>query len=227
MSEGSMSLLPSPLLWQGLQLPLKCGQRSWSSQTLCITLLLSLSLVRSHQSTACHKCLQEWDNLYNEKAETLQYTLTRQSWGLGWWNHYPTCSTELLQKIVPVFLEVELQYYLVNPYEDAMSMLSSGHSHLGTKAVFVRLSTFEPHLLASSFLTKCRSPKVMGCKPLVDWLMDSIVYDNAAYVLGVNPDTMPLAVESPPMEHWMILHKSDLPGCWAPPPSTQAIDTRN
>jgi hypothetical protein len=134
---------------------------------------------------------------------------------------------ELLQNIVPVFLEVELQYYLVNPHEDAMSVLSSGHSHLGTNAVFVRLSTFESHLLAPFFLTKCRSPKVMGCKPLVDWLMAFIVYDNAAYVLGVNPDTMPLAVESALMKHWMILHKSDLQGCWAPPPSAQAIDNRN
>jgi hypothetical protein len=64
----------------------------------------------------------------------------------------------------------------------------------------------------------------MGYKPLVDWLKASIVHNDAAYVLGVNPDTMPLAVESALLEHWMMLHKIDIPGCWAPPPFTHAID---
>ena len=60
---------------------------------------------------------------------------------------------------------------------------------------------------------------------LVDWLKATVVHEGTSYVLSVNPDTALLAVENTLMDHRMMFHKSDLPGCWAPLLSTQAIAT--
>ena len=100
------------------------------------------------------------------------------------------------------------------------------------------LCTFVPHFLAPLFLGEQRSPKAMlqlivpvlvqqdlllECKPLVDWLKIAVVQENETYILGANPDPFLLAVDKVLMDHRMILHKSNLPGCWATPPPTQAI----
>ena len=66
---------------------------------------------------------------------------------------------------------------------------------------------------------------LLECKPLVDWLKASVVYENATYVLSIIPDTVLLAVDNALMDHRMMLHRSDLPGHWATTPPTQAIAT--
>ena len=66
---------------------------------------------------------------------------------------------------------------------------------------------------------------LLECKPLVDWLKASVVYESATYVLSVIPDTVLLAVDKVLMDHRMILHKSNLPSRWETPPPTQAIAT--
>jgi hypothetical protein len=90
------------------------------------------------------------------------------------------------------------------------------------------------------FLAERRSPEAMlqqivpvlvkqdlllECKPLEDWMKVAVVQDNGTYILGVNPDPVLLAVNKVLMDHRMVLHKSDLPSCWAPLPPTQAIAT--
>ena len=62
---------------------------------------------------------------------------------------------------------------------------------------------------------------LLECKPLVDWLKASVVYESATYVLSVIPDTVLLAVDKVLMDHRMILHKSNLPSRWETPPTPQ------
>ena len=52
-----------------------------------------------------------------------------------------------------------------------------------------------------------------------------MVYEIAAYILCVILDTVLPAVDNALMDHRMMLHRSDLPGCWVPLPPTQAIAT--
>ena len=59
----------------------------------------------------------------------------------------------------------------------------------------------------------------------MDWLKAAVDHDGTSYTLYVNPDTACLAVEKTLMDHRMMFHKSNLPGCWAPLPPTQAIAT--
>ena len=55
----------------------------------------------------------------------------------------------------------------------------------------------------------------------MDWLKAAVVYDGTSYVLSVNPDTALLSVDNTLMDHKMMFHKSNLPGCWTPLLSTQ------
>jgi hypothetical protein len=134
---------------------------------------------------------------------------------------------------MPVLVQEVLQYFVDFPQVDYMPVLLAGQAHPGTETVFVRMSTFVPHFLASLFLAERRSPKAMlqlivpvlvqqdlllECKPLVDWLKASVVYENATYVLSVIPDTVLLAVDNALMDHRMVLHRSDLPGHCTPLP---------
>ena len=152
----------------------------------------------------------------------------------------PTMFNRAPPVIVPVLVEEVLQYFVDNPQADFMPVLQAGQAHPGTETVFVRMSTFVPHFLAPLFLAERRSPKAMlqlivpvlvqqdlllECKPLVDWLKTSVVYENATYVLSVIPDTVLLAVDNALMDHRMMLHRSNLPGRWATTPPTQAIAT--
>ena len=41
-----------------------------------------------------------------------------------------------------------------------------------------------------------------------------MVYENSSYVLSENPDTALLTVDKALMDHRMMVHESDLPGCW-------------
>ena len=68
---------------------------------------------------------------------------------------------------------------------------------------------------------------LLECKPLVDWLKVAIVQENGTYILDVNPDPVLQAVDKALMDHRMVLHKSNLPGCWATTPPTQTIATRS
>jgi hypothetical protein len=68
---------------------------------------------------------------------------------------------------------------------------------------------------------------LLECMPLVDWLKVAIVQENETYILYVNSDPVLLAVDKALMDHRMVLHKSNLPGCWATTPPTQAIVTRS
>jgi hypothetical protein len=52
-----------------------------------------------------------------------------------------------------------------------------------------------------------------------------VVQDNGTHISGVNPDPILIAVDNAPMDHRMMFQKRDLPGCWAPLPTTQAIST--
>jgi hypothetical protein len=54
---------------------------------------------------------------------------------------------------------------------------------------------------------------LLKCKLLVDWLKASVVHDNTAYALSVQVDTDLLAVDNALMDHSMMTHKSDWPGC--------------
>ena len=121
-----------------------------------------------------------------------------------------------------------------------MPMLTAAQATPGTETFSVRLCTFVFHFLASLFLAEQRLAMAMlqllvpelvqqdpllECKPLVDWLKVAVVQENGTYILGTNPDPVLLAVDKVLMDHRMILHKSDLPGCWATTPPTQAIAT--
>ena len=90
------------------------------------------------------------------------------------------------------------------------------------------LFTFVPHFLAPLFLAERRSPKAMlqlvvtalvqqdlllQCKPLVDWLKAAVVHDGTSIVLRVNPDTALLAVDNTLMDHRIMFHERNLPGC--------------
>ena len=144
------------------------------------------------------------------------------------------------QTIVPVNVEEVLQYLDNNPQLDYMPALPAGQVHPGTETVLVRMSTFVPHFLVPLFLAECWSPKAMlqlvvpapvqqdlllKCKPLVDRLKAAVVHEGTSYVLSVNPDTALLAGDNTLMDHKMMFHVSNLPGCWAFLPSTQAIAT--
>ena len=98
----------------------------------------------------------------------------------------------------------------------------------GSYTVFVRLYTFVPHFLAPLFLAEQRLPKTMvqlivqvlvqhdlllEYKSLVDWLKVVIAKENVTHFLGANPDPVPLAMDKVLMDHRMVLHKNDLPGC--------------
>ena len=50
-------------------------------------------------------------------------------------------------------------------------------------------------------------------KSLVDWLKVVIAKENVTHFLGANPDPVPLAMDKVLMDHRMVLHKNDLPGC--------------
>ena len=142
--------------------------------------------------------------------------------------------------IVPVEVVEVLQYLDNNPQSDYMPALSAGQVHPRTDTISVRMSNFVPQFLAPLFLADCWSPKAMlqqvvpalvqqdlllQCKPLVNWQKAAVVHDGTSYVLSVNPDTALLAVDKGIMDHRMMFHKSDLPGCWATPPPTQDIAT--
>ena len=66
---------------------------------------------------------------------------------------------------------------------------------------------------------------LLECKPLADWLKDDILLDKGKYILGTNSDPFLLAVEKVLMDHRMVIHNNNLPGCWVTPPSTQIIAT--
>jgi hypothetical protein len=51
--------------------------------------------------------------------------------------------------IVPVQVEVVLQFFVDSIKADIMPVLSSIHTPPGTETVFVKMSTFVPHFLAS------------------------------------------------------------------------------
>ena len=121
----------------------------------------------------------------------------------------PTMFNRAPPVIMLVLVEEVLQYFVDNPQADFMPVPPVGLVHPGTETVFVRMSTFVPHFLAPLFLSERRSPKAMlqlivpvlvqqdlllECKPLVDWLKASVVYENATYVLSVIPDTVLPAV---------------------------------
>ena len=150
----------------------------------------------------------------------------------------PTMFNRAPPVIMLVLVEEVLQYFVDNPQAEFMPVLPAGQAHPGTETVFVSMSTFVPHFLAPLFLAERRPPKAMlqlilqvlmqqnlllECKPLVDWLKVAVVYENTSYILSVIPDTVLLAVDNALMDHRMMLHKSDLPGRWAPLPPTQAI----
>ena len=152
----------------------------------------------------------------------------------------PTMFNQAPPAIVPVLVEEVLQYFVDNPQADYMPALPAGQAHPGTETVYVRMSTFVPHFLAPLFLAEQRSPKdmlkqivpvlvqqdlLLECKPLVDWLKAAMVCENTSYILSVTPDTVLLAVDNTLMDHRMMLHRTDLPGRWAPLPPTQAIAT--
>jgi hypothetical protein len=59
----------------------------------------------------------------------------------------------------------------------------------------------------------------------MDWLKASMVYENSSYVLSENPDTALLTVDKALMDHRMMVHESDLPGCWEALPPTHSIAT--
>jgi hypothetical protein len=151
----------------------------------------------------------------------------------------PNMSNQAPPTIVPVLAEEVPQYFIDNPQSDYMPVLTAGQANPGAETVFVRLCIFVPHFLAPHFLAECRSPNAMlqqivpvlvqqdlllECKPLVDWLKASVVYEHTINVLIVIPDTVLLDADNTLMDHRMMLHRSDLPGCWAPLPPTQAID---
>ena len=131
--------------------------------------------------------------------------------------------------LVPVLVEEVLQNLANNPQKDSMPMLPAAQAPPRTETVFVRLCTFVPHFLAPLFLAEGRSPKavlqllvpvlvqqdlLLECKPLVDWLKVAVVQENGTYILGANPDPVLLAVDKVLMYHRMMLHRSDLSGCW-------------
>ena len=149
----------------------------------------------------------------------------------------PNLFNQAPQTIVLVNVEEVLQYFDNNPQSDYMPALSAGQVHPRTETVFVRMSTFVPHFLAPLFLAECWSPKAMvqlvvpalvqqdlllKYKSQVDWLKAAVVHKGTSYALGVNPDTALLAVDNTLMDHRMMFHKSTLPGCWVPLPSTQS-----
>ena len=154
----------------------------------------------------------------------------------------PNLFNQATPTIVPVNVEEVLQYFVNNPQLDYMADLLTGQVHPGTETVLVRMSTFVPHFLAPLFQAEHHSPKAMlqlvapalmqqdlllQCNPLMDWLKASVVHDGTSYTLGVNPDTALLAVDNALMDHRMIFHKSDLPGCWALLPPKQSIATKS
>ena len=117
---------------------------------------------------------------------------------------------------MPVLVEVVLLYIVNNPQADTMTILPAGKAYLGTETVLVWLSAIMPHILAPLFIEEHRLPKakiqlivlvlvqqdlLLEFKPLVDWLEVSVVHDNAAYVLSVNPDTLLLAVDNVLIDH--------------------------
>jgi hypothetical protein len=61
----------------------------------------------------------------------------------------------------------------------------------------------------------------------MDWLKTSMVYENSSYVLSENPDTVHLIVHKALMDHRMMLHESDLLGCWETLLPTHSIATGN
>jgi hypothetical protein len=116
-----------------------------------------------------------------------------------------------------------------------MPFLLAGQAQPRTDIVSVRLSIFMSAFLGSYFLAERRSSKALlqlivpvfvqqdlhlEHKPLVDWLKVAVVQENGAYILGVNHDPVLLAMDNALMWHWMMLHNSNLPGHWAPLPST-------
>jgi hypothetical protein len=142
--------------------------------------------------------------------------------------------------IIPVLVPEVLQNFVDNPQVDYMPVLLAGQVHPGTETVFVRMSTFVPHFLSPLFLAEQRLPKAMlqlivpvlvqqdlliDCKPLVDWLIASVVYGNTTYILNIIPDTVLLPVDNALMDHRMMLHRSDLSGHCTLLPPTQAIAT--
>jgi hypothetical protein len=94
---------------------------------------------------------------------------------------------------VLVLVEEVLKYFANNLQADSMPMLPAAQAPPRTETVFVRMSTFfVPHFLAPLFLAEQRSAKAMlqlivpvhvqqdlllECKPLVDWLKTSVVYE--------------------------------------------------
>jgi hypothetical protein len=159
--------------------------------------------------------------------EILLQTWIGQIWGSELWNNHPLCSIAPPQPLCKL-----KRYFVDNPQADFMPVLPAGQAHPGTETVFVRMSTFVPHFLAPLFLAEQRLPKhmlkqivpalvqedlLLGCKPMVDWLKAAVVYENTSYILSVIPDTVLLAVDNALTDHRMILHRSDLPGCWATP----------
>ena len=150
----------------------------------------------------------------------------------------PNMSNQAPPTIMLVLAEEVLQYSVDYPQPDYMYVLLAGQAHPRAETVFVRMSTFVPLFLAPLILAECRSPKailqlivpvlvqldlLLECKPLVDWLKASVVYEHTTNVLSVIPDTVLLDVDNTLMDHRMMLHRSDLPGCWAPLPPTHTI----
>jgi hypothetical protein len=139
--------------------------------------------------------------------------------------------------LVHVLVEEVLQNFVNYPHAESMPILPAAQATPRTVIISIRLCIFVPDFLAPPFLAERRSPEailqlivpVLGHQdlllewtPLVDWLKASDVYGNTTYAI---PDTALLAVDNTLMDHRMMLHRSDLPGCWAPPPPTQAIAT--
>ena len=142
--------------------------------------------------------------------------------------------------IVLAKVEEALQYFDNNPQSDYLPALPARQLHPGTETAFVKMSTFVPPFLAPLFLAEHLSPKAMlqpvlpvlvyqdlllKCKPLGDWLKAAVVHVGTSYVLGVNPDIARLAVDTGHLDHRMMFHKSNQPGCWAPLLSKQVSAT--
>ena len=66
---------------------------------------------------------------------------------------------------------------------------------------------------------------ILECKPQVDWSKVAVVKGNGAYLYGVNAGLVLSSVDDALTDHRMMLHKSNVPGCRATPPPTQASAT--
>ena len=131
---------------------------------------------------------------------------------------------------MPVQVEV-LQYFVDKTHSETMPVLPVAYALSGTETPYARVRTFGNNFLTLIFVAECRRQKallhliipvivkkglLLECKPLGDWQKVYIVQDNGAYIHGVNPDPVLLAVDDELLRHKMVCHKSNPQDSQAP-----------